>query len=70
MNLFGARQTRLIEEVQAALSVIAVLSAGQMKLQRMRLDPGFLHLLRRAGSRREAFDLADLLFGGFTDCRK
>ena len=49
------------------LTVVGLLSAGQMKLQGVRDDPGFFELLRRAGCRGEAFDLVAVLFGGCAD---
>ena len=66
----GARQTRFIDEVEMALSVVGLLSAGQVTLQRTGADARFFELLGRAGSRGETFDMVALAFGGFADGRE
>ena len=70
VHLFGARETRFIDEVQTAASVFGLLSAGQVMLQGMRGDARFFELLRCAGSWGEAFGTVALLFGGCADGRE
>jgi hypothetical protein len=67
VHLFGARQTRFIQDVEALLPVVVLIAACQAPLQGARLDAGLTQYVGRAGRGREALDFVAFALGGFTD---
>jgi len=56
VHLPGARETRLVEDLEAFAFVVRLLATRQMPLPRARGDAGFRKLLCPAGRGREPFD--------------
>src|SRR5579885_1036813 len=65
--LFGAGEARFIEDIKVFVFVGSVSLGNEMPLQSARLDPGVPELVGRPRSRREAFYLVTLSFGGSSD---
>ena len=65
--LLRARHARFIDHIEPLLSVVLLLAACKMPLQRLRLDARFGELLRGPRCRRESFDLIARALGPFTD---
>ena len=67
VHLFRACETRFVENVEAFLSLVRLLVAGEMPLQSARFDSCFCEFLCGVRRGREAFNLVTFSLGGFSD---